>query len=341
MRNKIFAYSVLALNVVAAWVSWWVLAGAIFGGMRHIWLYPILAFSFWGIVFTLSAIFVKNKRYIHAGFLASAVGYPVFFGLNLSLLGMLIAILMFVLTEIQVKREIARGLTINFYQLVSHTLKYFVTAICLVIAIAYYFSIAENSARPSATFLETKTLETEMDWGLKAASIFLPEDKKELANEITDNVTVDDFLSKNFVSPQIDEGAAAAKNIVPGGPTEATMLIGDATAVQIREEMLAKSKRDLSKQLGVNVIGERPMKEVLMSYIDKTERSFFEYSGSEKFYIPVILAFGLFLTARVLGTAVDIFLGLFILAIIKFLRAAGIIELSKEQKEAAVIEYSI
>lgn len=340
MKNKIFAYSVLGLNAVAAWVSWWVLAGAIFGKMRHIWLFPILAFSFWGIAFTLSAIFVKNRKYFYASILAGAIGYPVFFGLSLSVSGVVIAVLLFVLTENRTKKEIARGIKVDFYHLVSHTLKYFVTAICIVIAVAYYFSITEKPT-PTPTFLETKTLEMEMDWGLKAAGFILPEDKRELVNDITNNVTVDEFLSKNFVKPGIDENMAAVNNIVPNNPTDATRLIGDAAAGKIKEEMLAKSKRDLSKQLGVDVVGEQPMKNVLMAYIDKTERSFFEYSGSEKFYVPIILAFGIFLTARILGTAADIFLGLLILGIIKFLRILGVIGVSKEQREVAVIEYSI
>ena len=341
MRNKIFACSVLILNAIAAWISWWVLAGAISGEIQRVWLYPILAFSFWGIVFTLSAIFVRNRKYAYASYVAGAAGYLLFFGISFSALGAGFAVLLFIFTEYQTKKEIDRGIKIDFFHIVSHTLKYFVTTVCLVIAISYYFSITERSAAPSPTFIETKTLEMEMDWGLKAASIFLPEDKKVLANEITNNVTVDEFLSKNFVDPKIDENMAAAKNIIPGGPTEATMQIGEATAFQIREEMLEKSKKDLAKQLGVNVVGEQPMKEVLMAYIDKTERSFFEYSGSEKFYIPVILAFGLFLTARILGTAVDIFLGLLILLIIKLLRTGGIVEVNQEKKEVAVIEFSI
>ena len=105
--------------------------------------------------------------------------------------------------------------------------------------------------------------------------------------------------------------------------------------------MLAKSKKDLAKQLGVNVVGQQPMKEVLMAYIDKSERSFFDYSGTDKFYVPIILAFGLFLTARVLGTAVDLILGLFILGIIRLLRYSGAISLNKEQREVAIIDYSI
>ncbi len=341
MRNKIFAYTILGLNVVAAWISWWVLAGAIFGRIRHIWLYPILAFSLWGIAFTLAAIFVSNRKYFHASIVAGALGYPIFFGMSLSIAGVAIALLLFILTESQTKKEIARGIKIDFYHLVSHTLKYFVTAVCLVTAVAYYFSITERPKPTSAMVIETETLEAEMDWGLKAAGFVLPEDKKELVNQITDNVTVDEFLSKNFVKPGIDENIAAATNIIPGGPTDTTKLIGDAAVVKIQEEMLAKSKQDLAKQLGVNVVGERPMKEVLMAYIDKTERSFFEYSGTDKFYIPVILAFGIFLTARILGTAVDIFLGLFILGIIKLLRISGVVQVSKEQREVAVINYSV
>lgn len=340
MKNKIFAYSVLGLSVAAAWISWWVLASAIFGEIQHVWLYPILAFGFWGIAFTLSAIFVQSRKFVYASIFTGGIGYLIFFGVSLSALGAVLAVLFLIFTEYQTKKEIERGIKIDFYHLVSHTLKYFVTAACLVIAVAYYFSIRESAA-PKPTLLEKKTLETEMEWGLKAAGVVLSEEKKEMIDDINGGMTVDDFLSKNFVNPGFDESLAVAKNIVPGGPTEATMIIGDAAAVQIREEMLAKSKKDLSKQLGVNVVGEQLMKEVLMNYIEKTQRSFFEYSSSEKFYIPVILAFGLFLTARVLGTAVDIFLGLLILGIIKIMRTSGIVHIKSQQKEVAVIEYSI
>jgi hypothetical protein len=340
-KNKIFAYSVLGLNVVAAWVSWWVLAGSISGTMRHIWLYPVLAFSVWGIAFTLTAIFVRKKIYIHASFLAGAIGYPFFLGFSFSLLGLILAMLLLIFTEIQAKKEIARGITINFYQLVSHTLKYFVTAVCMLIAVAYYFSITDKAAAPTPTFIEAKTLETEMDWGLKAAGFVLPDDKKNLIDDISDGVTVDDFLSKNFVDPGINENMSTVNNAMLAGAADTTRLIGDAAASKMKEEMLAKSKKDLSKQLGVDVVGEQPMKKVLMAYIDKTERGFFEYSGTDKFYIPIILAAGIFLTARILGTLVDIFLGLLILGIIRILRKTGVIQVSRVQSEVAVIDYSI
>ena len=340
MKNKIFAYSVLGLNVIAAWVSWWVLANSIFGRSRHIWLYPILAFSFWAVAFTLCAIFVKNRKYFVASTAAGIVSYPIFFGASMSVVGAGIAFFLLVLTERRTKKEIDRGIKIDFYHLVSHTLKYFVTIICLVIAVAYYFSITEKPVT-SPTFIETKTLEMEMDWGLKAASLVLSEDKKKLIDDIEKNMTVDEFLSKNFIEPGMAENISAASNVISINPIDATKIIGDATAVKIQEEMLDKSKRDLAKQLGVNVVGEQSMKEVLMSYIDKTERSFFEYSGSDKFYVPVILAFGIFLTARILGTAVDIFLGLFILGIIKLLGIFDIIQVNHEQREVAVIEYSV
>ena len=344
MKNKIFAYSVLGLNVIAAWVSWWILANAIYGRSAHSWLYPVLTFSFWAVVFTLSAIFLKNRIYIHSCYAVSGLGYLVFIRPGWSWAAAFLAVLFLVLTERRIKKEIERGIKIDFYHLVSHSLKYFVTAVCLIAAIAYYFSITTEPA-PSASMIEVKSLETEIDWGLKAAGFILPNDKKKMIKDIRNDITVDEFLLKNF-PPKVDPPLAGVKNDLAekasiGSPTDVTKMIGNATAQKIQEEMLSKAKSDLSKQLGVPVIGEQPMRDVLLAYIDKTERSFFEYSGSEKFYVPIILAFGLFLTARILGTAVDIFLGLFVLLIIKLLRVLRVVEIKHEQREVVMIEYSI
>lgn len=341
MRNKIFAYTILGLNIAAAWVSWWVLAGSVYGRMEHPWLYPVLAFGFWGIIFALSCIFIKNRLYLYSGYAIGGIGYLFFMKPGWSYAVAVITVLLLIGIEKKVKKEIERGIQIDFYHLVSHSLKYFVTTICLVIALAYYFSITSEST-PSATVIETKTLEMEIDWGLKAAGYVLPDDKKALIDDIQKNITVDEFLAKNMQKPEINTGDLAnGIGTTANSPSDTTKLIGDAAVVKIQEEMLAKSKRDLAKQLGVTVIGEEPVKEVLMDYIDKTERSFFENTGSEKFYVPIILAFGLFLTARILGTAVDILLGLFVLLLIKLLRNLHIVEVKQEQREVAFIEYSI
>ncbi len=340
VRNKIFAYSVLGLNVIAAWISWWVLAGSVYGKSAHAWLYPVLAFSLWGIIFALSSIFIKNRTYLYSSYAIGGIGYLFFFKPGWSYLAALIAVLLLIGIEKRVKKEIERGIKIDFYHLVSHSLKYFVTTACLVIAVAYYFSI--TSKAPSATVIETNTLAMEIDWGLKAAGYVLPQDKKVLIDDVQNNVTVDEFLTKNMPPPEINTNDIAnVTGITTNSPSDTTKLIGDAAVAKIQEEMLAKSKKDLSKQLGVTVIGQEPMKEVLMDYIDKTERSFFENSGSEKFYVPIILAFGLFLTARILGTAVDLLLGLFVLLLIRLLRNSNIIEVKKEQREVAFIEYSV
>ena len=342
-KNKIFPYSILGLNIAATWISWWVLAGSIYGKSAHAWLYPVLAFSFWGIVFALSCIFIKNKTYLYSSYAIGGIGYLFFFKPGWSYVAALIAVLLLIGIEKKVKKEIERGIQIEFYHLVSHSLKFFVTTVCLVVAVAYYFSITRTSeTKPSATVIETNTLAMEIDWGLKAAGYVLPPDKKVLIDDVQNNVTVDEFLTKNMPPPEINiSDPANGTGMATNSPSDTTKLIGDAAVAKIQEEMLAKSKRDLAKQLGVTVIGEEPMKEVLMDYIDKTERSFFESTGSEKFYVPIILAFGLFLTARILGTAVDLLLGLFVLLIIKLLRRFNIVEVKQEQREVAFIEYSV
>lgn len=340
MKNKIFAYVILGLNVIAAWVSWWILASALSGRSAHSWLYPVLAFGFWAVVFTLSSIFLKNRIYLYSCYVASGLGYLIFIRPGWSWAAAFLAVLFLVLTERRIKKEIERGIKIDFYHLVSHSLKYFVTTVCLVAAIAYYFSITTESA-PSASMIEAKSLETEIDWGLKAAGFILPNDKKKMIKDIRNDITVDEFLLKNFGNLELSGGVSNIDGNPADNPTDTAKMIGNATAQKIQEEMLSKAKSDLSKQLGVPVIGEQPMKDVLMAYIDKKERSFFEYSGSEKLYVPIILAFGLFLTARILGTAVDIFLGLFVLLLIKILRISGVVNIRHEEREVAMIDYSV
>jgi hypothetical protein len=334
-KNKIFAYSILGLNVVAAWISWWVLAGTIFGQSKHAWLFPSFAFGFWGIAFTLMVILVMSRQHIFASLAAGAAGYFLFFGFGFSAIGLLGMLALFVFTERATKKEIRRGVSIDFYHLVSHTLRYFVTAVCIVIAVSYYFSITERP-QSSALVIEEKTLEMEINWGLKAAGMILPEEKKVLIDDINSNVSVDEFLSKNFIEPEFQETLNENQSA-----SEAAKMIGNTVAIEVKNQMLSKSKRDLSKQLEVDVVGEQPMKRVLMAYIDKTERSFFDYTGTDKFYIPIILASGIFLTARILGTVVDLILGLVILAVLKLLRKTGFVEIGSEQREVAMIEYSI
>lgn len=335
-KNKIFAYTILGLNVIATWASWWVLRRAFLGESTHSWIYPTLAFSLWGIVFALAVMFVRNWKLQFASFVLGFVVYPFFLGFNLSIVGALITFGLFLLTENQAKKEIAQGIHLNFYRLVGHTLKYFVTAVCMVVAVAYYFHLLERSAVPSPIFLEDETLQAEMDFGLKTAGFVLPEEKRAIIDDITSGMSVDDFLSKNFVQPEVDETILNSDS-APG----IAKVIGDTAAVEVQQKLLAKSKKDLSKQLGVDVVGELPMKNVLMSYIDKTERSFFEYSGTDKFYVPIIIAIGIFLTARVLGTIVEIFLGLVILLIIKMLEKTGLIEMVREQREVMTIRYDV
>ncbi|OGI26084.1 MAG: hypothetical protein A3J76_03985 [Candidatus Moranbacteria bacterium RBG_13_45_13] len=87
--------------------------------------------------------------------------------------------------------------------------------------------------------------------------------------------------------------------------------------------------------------GEEKVKDILVEYVDKSQSDFFERSAGLRMYLPVIMALALFLTARILATIVDIFLGFVILALIRLFRKFGMIGIKKEMREAAVIEYSV
>jgi hypothetical protein len=342
VRNRVFAYVVLGLNIIAAWISWWILASSIYGRTDHPWLFPILAFSFWAIFFALGCIFIKNRKYLFACYAVSAFGYLLFINPGWSYIAFPFTLLFLAFTEYQIKKESERGMTVDFYHLASHSLKYFVSIVCLVIAISYYFAIY-NQASPSASGIESATIKTEIDWGLTAAGYVMSDENRKLAEDVRNNVTVDEFLSKNWIEQNVAKLQEAQNNREnnQNQPSDTAMIIGSTTAQQIKQEMLAKSKKDLSKQLGVSVVGEMSVKDLIAAYIDKTERNFFENSGSYKLYLPIILAFGLFLTARILGTAVDLLLGLVLLGIIKILLITNIVSIKKETREVGMIEYSI
>ena len=119
--------------------------------------------------------------------------------------------------------------------------------------------------------------------GVEAPNIKHVNTLAENINDIQENVTVDEFLTKNMPPPEIDTSDLMnGTELATNSPSDMTKLIGDAAMAKIQEEMLAKSKRDLAKQLGVTIIGGEPVKAVLMEYIDKTERSFFENTARKK-----------------------------------------------------------
>ena len=98
------AYTVLALNVVAAWSSWWVLTSSISGRIVHYWVFPVLIFSIWGIFFTLSAIFVRNRTYLYSAYALCAVGYIFFAAMSWSLVVLFLTILALIAAEKKIKK---------------------------------------------------------------------------------------------------------------------------------------------------------------------------------------------------------------------------------------------
>jgi len=342
MKNKNFAYALLGLNVICAWTAWWTLGNSIFGRVaEYDWLIPAIAFSLWAVVFTLGAIFIRSKLFFHGSLALGGIGYAFLNSFNLSLVAVLLAVATLAATEYGVKKELEKGVQINFYYVVRHALKFFVTAICIVVAFSYYFSLDRENAAFGR--IEKNSLAREIDWGLKAAQHIVSDDRRKMIDEITSGVTVDEYLAQNQPKPEVEFDNMLNPGEIP--PEYAGFVDIDSVSQslnqKIQEESLKRSKEEVSKRLGIPVSGGEKVKDIIVEYIDKSQNDFFEKSAGIRTHLPIIMALALFLTARVLATIVDLFLGLVILGLIKLFRKSGVINFRREMKEAAVIEYSV
>ncbi len=340
VKNKNFAYALLGLNVVCAWTSWWTLGNSIFKRVaEYDWLIPTIAFSIWAIVFTLGAIFIKNKYLFYWSLIFGGFGYVYLNSFNLSLVAVGLAVAILIATEYGVKKELEKGVRINFYYVVRQALKFFVTAVCLVVAFSYYFSLDRMNAALGK--IEKNSLTQEIDWGLKTAQYIMPEKQGEMIDKILSGVTVDEYLIESQPKAEFEMNELAGI----AGPESAESIdinsVSQFLNQKIKEESLKRSKEEISEYLGVPVTGREKVKDIIIEYIDKSEREFFERSTGLQMYLPVIMALALFLTARILATIVDIFLGFVILALIKLFRKSEVVGIKREMKEVAVIEYSV
>jgi len=342
VKNKKTIYFILALNIALAWIAWWILGRAFDGRLGNfIWSAPILAFSFWAVSFSLATIFTKNRFWLFGTYIASLAGYLVLVDFGWSSLVLVAAFALLYLTEKSVKKELSIGIRIHFYRVVNLSLKYFVTAVCVVAAVAYYFSLTnrDNLTIPN---IERKTLNEEIDWGMKFTSLAMPE-KKDLVANIENGMTVDDYLIENQLSGLNPEEFSGTSGIngSPSGADGSLGMVGQMVNGKVRDEMLAIYKKNISEQLGVSVQGDEKVREVLTEFIETKQNNFLQEAFSKSFYVALIMALGLFLAIRLIGAGVDILLGFVILGIIKILIAWGAIDLRTETRKVKVINYSI
>lgn len=341
MKNKIFAYSILAVNVVTAWIAFGILGQVLRGNiLKYNWILPIAAFGVWAVFFSLSTIFIRSRWWQYGAWALALLGYIFLVDFGWSSFVLILAFLLFLLTEHTVKNELAGGIRIHFYRVVNVSLKYFVTAVCIVVAVAYYFSLErrENLTIPN---IETKTLEEEIKWGLKLAGVFMPE-KEKLIEDIEKDMTVDEYLLKNQLMGGEDADGQMLQNGIADLPPDVSVsAIGEVINGQFQQEMLKVSKGKISEQLGVAVQGDEKVKDILVKFIETKQNEFLADAFSKGFYLSLIMALGLFLAIRLIGAGVDIILGFLILGIIKLFVRSGAVEMRKEMREVGVIDYSI
>lgn len=130
--------------IIFGFLSWFFLQG-IFNGFDldgGIWALGIGAFVFWCIALCLAMLLIKNKLILFGSFGLSAISFLMFFNNKLLyyLIALIVLFVAYLVATKNVKKDAEIHTQLNFSRIWRNGLPLFITALSLLIAVAYYFS---------------------------------------------------------------------------------------------------------------------------------------------------------------------------------------------------------
>lgn len=202
------------------------------------WALGIILIIAWGIALCLAMLLINNKKVLYGSFALVLISFGIFFNNEpfYYLVGLIILLLAFWSAKVKVRKEEKVEVTLNFWRIWRRGLPIFITALCLMISLIYYFSpkltttIQKEIKIPRNVFNliiepleglileklsgEVASLDAEAIKILNSQQI--QELKQNYGIEIKEGETIKDFLY-NLVNYQINNIAGPYKKFIPIG----------------------------------------------------------------------------------------------------------------------------
>lgn len=123
---------------------WWFLKYVFYiGGLTvSCWIFGGVLFFLWGVGMCLVTLLIKNKFILFGSFGLALLLFFIFFN-NKPIYYLIVLIILFgafLIASKKIKREEEVQVNLNFWRIWKRGLPVFITALCLVIAMVYYFS---------------------------------------------------------------------------------------------------------------------------------------------------------------------------------------------------------
>ncbi len=229
-----------AITVCLSIFVWWFLR-CIFYSEKPLggyWFLGMIIFVFWSIALCLAMLLIRNKKILFGSFLIGLVIFGLFFNNEpfYYLIALALLFLAFAVASSKIQKEESVQRKLNFWRIWHRGLPIFITFLCFLIAMVYYFSpeLAKIEKRkiiiPKKTFnmmivpLETLIIkrlpEGVLSIDTEAKEILKPQEIQELKEkyniEVKEDETIKDLLYQ-FVQYQINASSGPYEKFVPIG----------------------------------------------------------------------------------------------------------------------------
>jgi len=228
-----------AAIILLAVFCWYFLKYAFYVGNLSLgcWIIGIILFLLWNIVLCLATLLIKNKLILFSSFVVSLILFFIFFHNEFlyCFIALIILLLCFWFASNRIKKEEEVQVSLNFWRIWKRGLPIFITALCLLISVAYYFSpgtleIKEakikipresfnSTIKPLENFIE-KRFPQGVSLDSPANKLITPEQRSDLEKQfgikITTNDKIRDVLYK-IVDYQLNTATTPYRKFVPLG----------------------------------------------------------------------------------------------------------------------------
>lgn len=228
-----------AAIILLAVFCWYFLKYAFYVGNLSLgcWIIGIILFLLWNIVLCLATLLIKNKLILFSSFVVSLILFFIFFHNEFlyCFIALIILLLCFWFASNRIKKEEEVQVSLNFWRIWKRGLPIFITALCLLISVAYYFSpgtleIKEakikipresfnSTIKPLENFIE-KRFPQGVSLDSPANKLITPEQRNDLEKQfgikITTNDKIRDVLYK-IVDYQLNTATTPYRKFVPLG----------------------------------------------------------------------------------------------------------------------------
>jgi len=335
MRNEKLFWPLATISVLVFWLGWIVIYASLSDNIEHRWLYPTLVLFFASLVYYLFIIIVHKIRdlvILTAIIILPSVMLGGNYWYNMTI-AWVVANLLYYIAIRRIKKEQHSRTKISAFFILRRGVPIIGTALSLLIASGYYFSMISKQMVGELPKFEIEISQKVTKSGLKGVNYIVPTDEVEW---ILDGATVDEYIMRTMES-QGSFGQFQAGQPVEAQGGEGSRGIEGISLPEITKEQqqqfIVLNRNTLEQQLGVELTGDERMDDLINTLVNMRVNDLLNGKMFSASVVPLGAAFAMFLTVRSLIWIFNFMLYWIVTGIIKIFIKAKLIVIKKETVE--------